>query len=93
MEMWQMVGGWLAFMNALAFLMYGIDKWKAINGWWRISELTLLLLAILGGSVGAFAAMQVFRHKTRHVKFQFGVPMIFMLQLLFSVYFWYHFHP
>lgn len=72
---------YLIIINVLAFLVYGLDKQKAKRGAWRIPEATLLLLAAIGGSVGAFAGMQVFRHKTRHLKFTLGVPVIFLLQV------------
>ena len=60
----------LVVINLLTFLVYGIDKWRAIHGRWRISEATLLLLAILGGSIGALLGMQIWRHKTHHKKFK-----------------------
>ena len=59
----------LAVGSVAAFLMYGIDKWKAKRGAWRIPEKTLLLCGFLCGAVGALAAMQLFRHKTRHYYF------------------------
>ena len=59
----------LAAVSAVAFLMYGIDKWKAKCGAWRISEKALLLWGFACGSVGALAAMQLFRHKTKHYYF------------------------
>lgn len=68
-------------LNLLTFTIYGIDKWKAIHGYWRISEKTLLLLALAGGSVGALFAMYFFRHKTKHKKFVYGVPGILALQV------------
>lgn len=73
---------YLAAVNVIAFLMYGFDKWKAKKNKWRVSEKTLLLAAALGGSIGAFAGMQVFRHKTKHMKFVIGIPVIFVLQIL-----------
>lgn len=73
--------GWLGLVNLIAFAAFGIDKYKAKRGIWRTRERTLLLLAAAGGSVGAYLGMQVFRHKTQHVKFKYGVPLIFLLQL------------
>lgn len=70
---------YLAAINLLAFLLYGIDKWKAKADQWRISEKTLLLTALLGGSVGALAGMQIFRHKTHHWKFRILVPLFLIL--------------
>ena len=77
---------YLLVINAVAFFVYGIDKLKARKGWWRISESTLLLLAIIGGSVGAWLGMKVWHHKTMHRKFQYGLPAILLLQLAIAVY-------
>lgn len=60
--------------NVIAFIVYGIDKLKSKKGWWRIPEKTLLILAFMGGSLGARQAMQLFRHKTRHAEFRYGAP-------------------
>ena len=77
---------YLLTINALAFIVYGIDKLKARKGRWRISEATLLLLAIVGGSVGAWLGMKVWHHKTMHLKFKYGLPAIILLQLALAVY-------
>lgn len=69
-------------VNILAFLVYGIDKWRAKKGKWRISEATLLLLAIIGGSIGAWLGMKVWHHKTMHKKFKYGVPAILIIQII-----------
>lgn len=74
-------------MNLIAFALYGIDKRRAKQGAWRISEYTLLLVALLGGSLGALLGMRYFRHKTRHRKFRYGVPLILLLQLGLGLYF------
>ena len=71
----------LVVINLLTFLVYGIDKWRAIHGRWRISEATLLLLAILGGSIGALLGMQIWRHKTHHKNFKYGLPLILLAQI------------
>ena len=55
---------YLIFINVVTFLVYGIDKWKAKQGSWRISEATLLILAVFGGSIGALLGMKVWHHKT-----------------------------
>ena len=65
---------YLIGINVITLLVYGLDKWKAKRDAWRISESMLLLLAAAGGSVGALLGMQIFRHKTKHVKFTVGVP-------------------
>ena len=57
---------YLIVINIVTFLVYGIDKWKAKQGNWRISEATLLILAVIGGSIGALLGMKVWRHKTMH---------------------------
>ena len=75
----------LAF-NAIAFIMYGIDKYKAKKAKWRISEATLLLLAALGGSIGAWMGMKVWHHKTMHKKFKYGIPAILLIQIALMAY-------
>jgi len=72
---------YLIFINIVTFLIYGVDKWKARKSRWRIPEDALLWLAIVGGSVGALLGMYVFRHKTKHKKFQIGVPLILLVQV------------
>lgn len=69
---------YLIVINVAAWLTYGLDKWKAKAGKWRIPERTLLLLAFAGGSAGALAGMMLFRHKTRKAKFVAGVPVMFV---------------
>ena len=71
----------LIVINVITFLIYGIDKWKAKQGSWRISEATLLLLAVIGGSIGALLGMQVWHHKTMHKKFKYGLPLILLSQI------------
>ena len=77
---------YLFVINVVAFIVYGIDKLKARKGRWRISEATLLLLAIVGGSIGAWLGMKLWRHKTMHLKFKYGLPSILLLQLALAVY-------
>ena len=72
---------YLLAVNVLTFIVYGVDKWKAQRGRWRVPEASLLGLAALGGSVGAWLAMQLFRHKTQKKKFRYGVPVLFVLQV------------
>ena len=71
----------LICIDVVAFLVYGIDKWKAKQGSWRISEATLLMLAVIGGTIGALLGMQVWRHKTMHLKFKYGLPLILLAQI------------
>lgn len=68
---------YLIIINIAAWIMYGLDKWKAKSGAWRIPERTLILTALAGGSVGALAGMLLFHHKTRKPKFMIGVPVMF----------------
>ena len=77
---------YLAIINAVAIAAYGWDKLCAIRKWWRVPELTLLGLAAIGGSVGALVAMKLFHHKTLHLKFKYGVPLILALQVAGLVY-------
>ena len=99
---------YLIVINVVTFLVYGIDKWKAVSqrgqsqtrlsyaereqarpkvkwkgkqGSWRISEASLLILAVIGGSIGALLGMKVWRHKTQHKKFKFGLPLILLAQI------------
>lgn len=76
---------YLAAINLVTFLVYGIDKLRAKRGAWRIPEKTLFLLPLLGGSVGAIAGMKVFHHKTKHWYFKYGLPLILILQLALVV--------
>ena len=100
---------YLIFINVVTFLVYGIDKWKAVSqrgqsqtrlsyaerehtrpkvklkakqGCWRISEVTLLILAVIGGSIGALLGMKVWHHKTKHKKFKYGLPLILIIQII-----------
>lgn len=75
-----------ALINIITFVMYGIDKYKAKKSKWRIPESTLLGLAAIGGSIGAWLGMQVWHHKTLHKKFRFGVPVILLLQIALLIY-------
>lgn len=76
---------YLAAINVVTFFVYGIDKRRAKKGAWRISEKTLFLLPILGGSIGAIAGMKFFHHKTKHWYFKYGLPLIFLLQVALVV--------
>lgn len=78
---------YVVLVNVVAFLLYGFDKWQARKGKRRISEKTLLALAILGGSAGAYVGMYLFHHKTKKVKFYLGIPMIILLQVGILIYF------
>lgn len=77
---------YLLAINAVAFIVYGIDKYKAKKAKWRIPEATLLLLAVLGGSIGAWMGMKVWHHKTMHKKFKYGIPVILLIQIALIAY-------
>lgn len=68
-------------INLIGFAMMGADKKRAIRGAWRISEASLFSAALLGGALGCTLGMHLFRHKTRHWYFRYGLPAIFVAQL------------
>lgn len=76
---------YLVIVNVLAFGAFGVDKSRAQKGEWRISERTLLLLTVIGGSVGAFIGMRVFNHKTRKPLFAIGVPIALVVHVAIAV--------
>ncbi|MGM9804132.1 MAG: DUF1294 domain-containing protein [Muribaculaceae bacterium] len=84
----QLTLGYLLAVNIAAFIMFGIDKLKAKKGKWRIPEATLLLLAAIGGSIGALTGMKLWHHKTLHKKFKYGIPIILILQIALII--WLH---
>lgn len=71
----------IIFINVLTFCVYAIDKRHAKTNNYRIPEQTLLLLAALGGALGAYLSMNIFRHKTQHKKFTYAVPVMLILQV------------
>ena len=73
------------FTNLLLFILMGLDKRKAKLNHWRISEKTLFSLALMGGSIGGILGMYTFRHKTKHLKFTLGFPIIFLFQFLLDL--------
>ena len=79
--------GYLLTINIITFFLFGIDKWKAIRDQWRIPEKTLLLSSLIGGSVGGMVSMRLFHHKTQNPLFRYGMPAIFILQILMYLYF------
>lgn len=82
---------WLLLINGAAFVLCGIDKWKARRGRWRVKENTLLGTAVLGGGVGLLLGMKVFRHKTLHKKFTVGVPLILAAETALALWMWLRF--
>lgn len=83
----QLLIPYLLTVNAAGFLLMLVDKHRAKKNLWRIPEKTLIIVAFLGGSIGAYAGMQLFRHKTKHPKFYIGIPVILALQLAAAAYF------
>ena len=75
----------LVIMNLLAFAIFGVDKWKAKHDRSRVPERTLWLLTVLGGALGALIGMQVFRHKTQHRSFRWGVPILLIVQIVLLI--------
>ncbi|MBS4956875.1 MAG: DUF1294 domain-containing protein [Clostridium sp.] len=73
---------YIAFTNILLFTLMSIDKQKAKLNQWRISEKTLFILALIGGSIGGILGMYTFRHKTKHLKFTLGFPAIVLFQII-----------
>ena len=77
---------YLFAINIVSFFLYGIDKYKAKKNKWRISEATLLMMAVIGGSIGAWVGMRLWHHKTMHKKFKYGIPIIIIMQVSLVVY-------
>ena len=102
--LWAVIGSplgllicWLLIINLITFFTFGVDKWKAKrkekkDTVRRIPEKTLLVLAVLGGSPGALLGMRVWRHKTLHRAFRWGVPMILALQIVIPFGLWLYFN-
>ena len=74
---------YILFINIFSFILMLIDKKKAIKKKWRISEQTLLSVSFIGGSLGAYLAMILFRHKTKHFKFKYGLPLMIIFHCFF----------
>ncbi|WP_138415398.1 DUF1294 domain-containing protein [Aquibacillus sediminis] len=73
--------GYLIIVNVLSYSVMGIDKQRARKGEWRIPENTIWMLSIIGGSIGSVLGMNVFRHKTKKLRFKFGLPFILIVHL------------
>ena len=80
--MYSIAAAWLILINIVAFAAYGIDKRRARKHEWRIPEATLIGLAVVGGSIGAYAGMRLFHHKTLHAKFRAGIPALMAVQFI-----------
>jgi uncharacterized membrane protein YsdA (DUF1294 family) len=77
---------YLFTVNALGFVLMLIDKEKAKRNLWRIPEATLLTVAAIGGSLGTLIGMRIFRHKTLHLKFSLGVPVVLLAHILILIF-------
>lgn len=76
---------YLLLINAAGFLLMLADKHRARKNLWRIPERVLITISVLGGSIGTIAGMKLFRHKTRHLKFTIGIPVILALQITAAI--------
>lgn len=76
---------WIILMSCIAFIQMGYDKMQAKRGKWRVSEKSLWLMAILGGAIGSFSAMFVFRHKIRKMGFMIGFTVLAIVYLFVLV--------
>lgn len=79
---------YLFAINIISFLVMYLDKRKARYGKWRIPEQTMLILALVGGSIGSIFGMYMFRHKTKKLRFSVGFPVILILQIVLIVSIW-----
>lgn len=73
---------YLFIVNALGALLMLTDKFRAKNNLWRIPEAALMSIALLGGSLGCITGMYAAHHKTRHIKFSLGLPLILVVQIV-----------
>lgn len=76
------MGGSLIAVNVVTFALFAYDKYCAQHDKWRVRESTLLFWSTIGGAVGAYAAMLIFHHKTLHLKFKLGVPLLLFVQIV-----------
>lgn len=82
MDVISYIVSYLIIINIIGFFLMGADKLKAKKRAWRIPESTLFVVALIGGSIGTTAAMHIFRHKTRHWYFLYGMPAILLIQII-----------
>ncbi len=80
---------YLLLMNIMGIVAMGIDKKRAIKKQWRIPEKTLFLISLIGGSIGTWAGMYIFHHKTKHWYFVIGMPAIFVVHVVLWIAFLY----
>lgn len=77
---------YLLFINVFTFLVFGIDKYKAIKYKYRVKEKTLFFLCLIGGTFGGILGMKIFRHKTLKPVFKYGIPIIAILEIFLLIY-------
>jgi uncharacterized membrane protein YsdA (DUF1294 family) len=75
----------MVLVNIIGFALMGIDKRKARKNAFRVPEATLFAMAIIGGSLGSFLGMHLFRHKTKHLSFIIGMPAILVIQIVIGI--------
>ena len=83
---------YLAAVNCCGMLAVSLDKWRAQHGKWRIRERTFFIFSLLGGTPGVYAAMRLCHHTTLHIRFMWGLPAIFAVQIAligYGAYYWY----
>ena len=90
--LWILLAIYLLVVNLIAFILMGVDKRRAKKEMWRISEGTLFLFPVLGGSLGGILGMKLFRHKTKHWYFRFGFPALLLIQLAAAGWLLWKFH-
>ena len=81
---------YIAVVNIITFYLMRVDKQKAIKNQFRIPERTFFLLSILGGALGTYIGMKIFRHKTKHASFTIGMPILILLNLGLFIYVFYN---
>ncbi|KPU45241.1 hypothetical protein OXPF_11330 [Oxobacter pfennigii] len=77
---------YILVINAYAFFIMGIDKWKSARKKWRVPEKSIFITAIIGGALGIYSGMRLFHHKTLHNKFKYGIPAIVILNIVAFAY-------
>lgn len=85
-RVWMIVGIYLVIVNIAGVCVMGVDKKRAIRHVWRIPEKMLFLVSLIGGSIGTWAGMYLFRHKTKHWYFVIGMPLILLVQIVLAAY-------
>lgn len=82
----KIITNYIIFINIFTFLIFGIDKYKAIKHEYRIKEKTLLGLCIIGGAFGGLFGMKIFRHKTLKPIFKYTIPIISIIEIILIIY-------